>query len=52
MYVCALLTVFTRGCLVVEKVWTETDLQGGIPAFLAGDGCNGGTTLTFEQLQW
>ena len=44
------LTVFTRGGLLVEKAWTEADLRGGTPAFLAGDGCNGGTTSTFEVL--
>ena len=50
MITCISLTVFTRGGLVVEKVWTEADLRGGTPAFLAGDGCNGETTSTFEVL--
>ena len=32
-----------------ENAWTEADFRGGT-TFLAGDGCNGGTTSTFEVL--
>ena len=32
------------------KAWTDADLRGGAPPFLAGDGCNGGTVSTLEEL--
>ena len=46
------LTVFSKGGFGIglpEKAWTDADLRGGMPPFLAGDGCNGGTTSTFEE---
>ena len=47
------LTVFDRGGLaswLPEKVCTDADLRGGMPPLLAGDGCNGGTVSTLEEL--
>ena len=47
------LTVFDNGGLagmLPGMAWTEADLRGGMPIFLAGDGCNGGTTSTAEEL--
>ena len=47
------LTVFDSGGLDIwlpEKAWTDADLRGGTPPFLAGDGCNGGTVSTLEEL--
>ena len=62
MHCIVALTVFDKGGLVgaipdkglvgvlLGNAWTEAALRVGTPVLLTGDGCNGGTTSTAEEL--